>query len=61
MSDEPWTIERLRRMTRQQFAECVKRGDLPPTDIAVAFMEERLSQAARTTGQSSVRDDGQGV
>ncbi len=42
MSDEPWTIERMRRMTREQFNERIKRGDLPPTDVAVAFMQERL-------------------
>jgi hypothetical protein len=48
MIAEPWTVERMRRMTRQQFAECVKRGDLPPTDVAVAFMQERLE--LRRTG-----------
>lgn len=48
MSDEPWTIERMRKMTREQFNERIKRGDLPPTDVAVAFMQERLE--LRRTG-----------
>ena len=42
MEDEPWTMERLRRMTRREFAECQKRGDLPPVELAVALVAERL-------------------
>ena len=39
---QPWTIERLRGMTRQEFRACVKRGDLPPAEIAAQLFEERL-------------------
>lgn len=46
MSDEPWTIERLRRMTRGEFEQHIKRGDIPPSDVATAFLKEKLDRAA---------------
>jgi hypothetical protein len=42
----PWTIERLRTMTRQEFQECVRRGDLPPPDLAAQLVAERLGERA---------------
>lgn len=45
MSDEPWTIERLRRMTRGEFEQHIKRGDIPPSDVAAAFLKEKLDRA----------------
>lgn len=42
MQNEPWTMERLRKMTRQEFRECEKRGDLPPVELAVELVAERL-------------------
>jgi hypothetical protein len=42
MQNEPWTMERLRKMTRQEFRECEKRGDLPPAELAVELVAERL-------------------
>lgn len=49
MQNEPWSIELLRRMTRREFNGRVKRGDLPPADIAVAFLKERLERAVDRT------------
>ena len=46
MTDEPWSIELLRRMTRGQFNARVKAGDLPPVDVAVELLHERLKRAA---------------
>lgn len=45
MASEPWTIERLRRMTRGEFEQHIKRGDLPPPDVAAAFLKEKLDRA----------------
>lgn len=45
MPDEPWNIERMRRMTRGEFNECIKRGDIPPADVATAFLKEKLERA----------------
>lgn len=45
MGNEPWSIELLRRMTRQQFNARVKAGDLPPVDMAVDLLHERLKRA----------------
>lgn len=45
MEIEPWSIELLRRMTRQQFNARVKAGDLPPVDMAVELLHERLKRA----------------
>lgn len=42
----PWTIERLRSMTRREFQECVRRGDLPPPDLAAQLVAERLAERA---------------
>lgn len=47
MQNEPWSIELLRRMTRREFSARVKAGDLPPSDIAMQLMAERLGRAAR--------------
>ncbi len=47
MQDEPWTMDRLRSMTRREFQECVKRGDLPPADLASELIAERLSLATK--------------
>ena len=35
----------MRRMTRGEFEQRIKRGDLPPSDVAAAFLKERLEQA----------------
>lgn len=45
MQDEPWTIDLLRRMRRAEFNARVKRGDLPPVDLAAQLMAERLGLA----------------
>lgn len=45
MQSEPWSIELLRRMTRQEFNARVKAGDLPPVDLAMQLMTERLERA----------------
>ena len=45
MESEPWSIDLLRRMTRQEFNARVKRGDLPPVDMAAQLMAERLGLA----------------
>jgi len=42
MQNEAWSIELLRRMTRQEFNARVKTGDLPPVDLAMQLMTERL-------------------
>ena len=42
MENEPWSIELLRRMTRGQFNARVKAGDVPPIDLAMQLMTERL-------------------
>lgn len=42
MTDQPWTIERLRRMTRKEFSDTIKKGDFPPNDLAAQFLIERL-------------------
>jgi hypothetical protein len=44
MANEPWSIELLRRMTRGQFNARVKAGDLPPVDLAMQLMTERLGR-----------------
>lgn len=41
-----WTIERLRTMTRGEFQECVRRGDLPPPGLAAQLVAERLAERA---------------
>ena len=46
MQNEPWTMERLRKMTRQEFRECEKRGDLPPFELAAQLITERLGARA---------------
>lgn len=47
----PWTIERLRTMTRGEFQECVSRGDLPPPDLAAQLVAERLAERAERERQ----------
>jgi len=42
----PWTIERLRTMTRREFQECVRRGYLPPPELAAQLVAERLGERA---------------
>jgi len=46
MESEPWSIDLLRRMTRAEFNARVKRGDLPPVDMAAELLHERLRRAA---------------
>lgn len=45
MQNEPWSIELLRRMTREQFNARVKAGDLPPFEMAAELLNERLKRA----------------
>lgn len=44
MADDPWSIELLRRITRQQFNERIKAGDFPPLDLAMQLMMERMGE-----------------
>lgn len=55
MRNEPWTMERLRRMTRQEFWECRRRGDLPPPDLAARLMSERLGLSSATAPEQEGR------
>lgn len=47
MADTEWTVERMRGMNRAEFAACIKRGDIPPPEVAAAFVKERLEQSVR--------------
>ncbi len=54
MQSEPWTIDLLRRMTRGQFNARVKTGDLPPVDLAMQLMTERLGRRVNKIGNSDL-------
>lgn len=45
MEDEPWSIEVLRSMTREQYWKRIRAGDLPPVELAAELMTERLRLA----------------
>jgi len=45
MENEPWSIEVLRSMTREQYWKRVRAGDLPPVDLAAQLLRERLEKA----------------
>lgn len=46
MENQPWSIEVLRSMTREQYWKRVRAGDLPPVDLAAELLAERLRLAA---------------
>ena len=50
MKDEPWSIEVLRSMTREQYWKRVRAGDLPPVELAAELLAERLRLAAARRG-----------
>lgn len=54
MEIEPWSIELLRRMTRGQFNARVKAGDLPPVDLAMQLMTERLGRRVNKIENSDI-------
>lgn len=58
MQNEPWSIELLRKMTRREFNARVKAGDLPPTDLAMQLMTERLGRRVEKMSNSGLNRNG---